>query len=77
MNPSIFQALVIAKALRLYSKTGIKANRMYTPTNMRLMAEKITGLRFASRDYISMATALEAYADNLSLAEKLNAPAHE
>lgn len=72
MNPSIYQALVIAKALRLYAKTGIKVNTMYTPLNMRLMAEKITSQRFKSRDYLAMADALEAFADNLRLTEKLN-----
>lgn len=72
VSPAIFQALAIAKALRLYHGTGMKVNSAYTPINMRLMAEKITGQRFKSRDYLGMAQALEEFADNLRLTQNLN-----
>ena len=58
INPSTYQALVIAKALELYARTGIKANRAYTPTAMMRMATKITGKTFRPRDYLPAAQAL-------------------
>ena len=52
INPEVYQALVIARALKLYAKTGIKANRAYTPTNMLRMATKITGKSFKRGQYM-------------------------
>lgn len=43
---SMFQALAIKGALKLYVNTGIKANRAYTPSNMLAMVTKITGKKF-------------------------------
>lgn len=57
--PEAYQRLVIASALRLYAKTGIKANTTYTPANMRVAAEHLTGQKFRPRDYLGMAEALE------------------
>lgn len=57
----LYRSIVIAKALRLYAKTGIKVNRDYTPKNMMAMATKLTGKKFAARDYLGAAEALEAY----------------
>jgi hypothetical protein len=58
----VFRAIVIANALDLYARTGMKANRMYTPANMRRTAEHITGKKFKARDYAGMAAALREYA---------------
>lgn len=55
-----FQAVVIKNALKLYRDTGMKANRAYTPANMRMMAEKLTGKKFKARDYTSMIDALQS-----------------
>ncbi|QIV65883.1 hypothetical protein Cp1R7AA1_020 [Mesorhizobium phage Cp1R7A-A1] len=58
---SVFQAITIKSALKLYAKTGIKANRAYTPTNMMAMAKKITGKKLAARDYMGGVAALESW----------------
>lgn len=39
----VFQLIVITSAMRLYIKTGMRANRAYTPANMIAYASKITG----------------------------------
>ena len=62
-GPEVYQAIVIAKALRLYARTGIKASRACTPRNMIRTAERITGRKFAARAYIEAATALEEFAN--------------
>ena len=62
----IFRAVVVAKALRLYAATGIKANRAYTPKNMRAVATEVTGLKFKARDYLGAAKALEDWAHAVS-----------
>lgn len=56
--PQAYQALVIAKALELYAKTGIRVNRAYTPTAMIRMATKLTGQHFPARGYLQAAAAL-------------------
>ena len=61
MDPQIFRALAIRRALILYARTGIKANRAYTPANMMAAATQITGKRFAPRAYDAAADALEAW----------------
>lgn len=54
----VVQAMTIRSAIRLYARTGMQANRAYTPKNMRLTCEKITGKAFKSRDYAGMIQAL-------------------
>lgn len=61
MNTDMYQALVVRKALQLYAKTGIKANSAYTPSAMMRTAERITGRRFKSRDYLGATAALEVW----------------
>lgn len=55
-------ALILASALDMYAKTGLKANTRYTPKNMRLTAQKMTGKTFKARDYKGMAAALREWA---------------
>ncbi len=55
-----YQCIVVAKALRFYAKTRMQVNRAYTPKNMMLTAEKLTGQKFKARDYLGAAAALEA-----------------
>lgn len=55
-----FQIVVIKNAIKLYRNTGMKANRAYTPTNMRNAAERITGKKFKARDWDGMIDALQA-----------------
>lgn len=58
----VFAAFTLAQALRLFHRTGIKASRLHTPKRMRQEAERITGRKFKARDYLAMADALTAWA---------------
>jgi hypothetical protein len=62
---ALFRARVIASALRLYAKTGIKANRAYTPTNMLTAATSITGKRYKRGQYELAADDITAWADTM------------
>lgn len=53
-----YQMIVIRRAIMMYRDTGMKANRAYTPKNMRLMTERITGKKFKAKDYNGMVAAL-------------------
>ena len=58
VNPSVtrFQAAVLRSALKLYIKTGMKANRAYTVTNMIAMVNKLTGQSIpTTRKYLEQA----------------------
>jgi len=41
------RVIVVKNAISLYLKTGMKANRAYTPTAMREFASKFTGKQYA------------------------------
>jgi hypothetical protein len=56
----IFQITVLKSAIKLYRDTGMKANRAYTPTNMKRTAENLTGLTFKRGDWDTMIDALQA-----------------
>lgn len=59
----VYAATVIASALRLYARTGIKVNRAYTPSAMLAKATEITGQTFRGRDkYMNAADALRQWA---------------
>lgn len=66
---AIFQAKVIARALRTYAKTGMKVNRAYTPKGMMTTATKITNMKFKARDYIGAADALDEWCKTNGLKE--------
>lgn len=59
VDPNRYQAVALKHAIKLYRDTGMKANRAYTPKNMRATAEWITGEKFKPRDYTGMIAALE------------------
>lgn len=50
-DPLKFQAMVLASALELYAKTGVKVNRAYAPTKMMKTAERLLGYKFPARAY--------------------------
>ena len=58
----VYRAIVLASGLRLYSKTGMKPNRMWTPTNMLRAAQSITGKRYPRGAYLAAAEDLTAWA---------------
>lgn len=61
VDPRTYQILVIASALELYAKTGMKANSSYTPKNMIAAARTLTSNPdLKARDYFGAATALRA-----------------
>lgn len=59
---NVYGAIVVAKGLEVYAKTGMKVNRAYTPANMMKMATQVTGKKFKARDYLGAAEALRAWA---------------
>lgn len=56
-----FVAVTLKSAIKLYARTGMKANRAYTPKNMLAKASEITGKTFKARDYDGAVAALEAW----------------
>jgi hypothetical protein len=48
MDPRDFQAITIRRAILTWIKTGLKANRDYTPGNMARTAGHITGKKYSS-----------------------------
>jgi hypothetical protein len=70
---NIYRATVIASALRLYAKTGLKANRAYTPRAMMTAAAVMTGQTFKARDYVGAADALTALAEAAKAAPRADA----
>lgn len=56
-----YQAVAIKSGLRLYSKTGMKPNRAWSPSAMMKTAASITGKKFKSRDYAGAIEALEEW----------------
>lgn len=61
ISPSVYQAVVLARGLRLYAKHGIKPNSQWTPKNMMATAQQITGQSFKPRQYLAAALALDAW----------------
>ena len=60
---NIFRAIVIASALELYARTGMRANRAYTPSAMLAAAREMTGKQFKRGQYLQAAAALRELAD--------------
>lgn len=58
----IFQALAIKQGLKAI-QIGMRVNRAYTPTACMMMATKITGKKFKSRDYQAAIDALEEWTE--------------
>ena len=65
----LFRITVLINAMKLYLRTGIKASRAYTVTNMVRTAEDITGQKFM-RTRKGLAFAMAAL---ISKREELNA----
>lgn len=65
---ALLRARTIASALRLYARTGMKANRAYTPSNMLAAATGITGKQYKRGQYVQAADDIKVWADNMELA---------
>jgi hypothetical protein len=58
---NVYAMAVLASALRLYANTGMRVNRLYTPTAMMKAGRGYLNndaIGIASRDYVAMANAL-------------------
>jgi hypothetical protein len=60
-----FAAFALASALKLYAKTGMKANRAYTPTAMLRAASKITHKTYKRGDYLTAAADVQKWAEEM------------
>ena len=70
----IYRMTVIHSAMKLYLKTGLKANRMYTPKNMLGVIEQKTGVFYptSKKGMLQAFTDLEQWLiDNRTLTEEL------
>ncbi len=56
-----YQAIALKHGIKLYAKTKMKPNRMWTPTAMKALAEHITGRGFRRGDWDAMVEALDAW----------------
>jgi hypothetical protein len=58
---TVYRAVVLKHGLRLYVKTGIRPNRLWTITNMLKTASKITGYEYKRGDAKQAINDLEAW----------------
>ena len=63
IDPKIYQVIAVKHGLKA-CKVGMRLNKAYTPKNLKLMTEKITGQKFKARDYDGMIEALEKVLEN-------------
>jgi len=56
-----YQAITLKHALLVYARTGMQVNTAYTPKNMLLGAEQITGKKFKRGQYQQAADALDEW----------------
>lgn len=61
----MYRLTVIASALDLYAKTGIKANTSYTPTNMLRAATEATGVKYRRGQYREAAVDLRKLVEDM------------
>jgi hypothetical protein len=61
----MYRLTVIASALDLYAKTGIKANTSYTPTNMPRAATEATGVKYRRGQYREAAADLRKRVEDI------------
>jgi hypothetical protein len=59
LDPKAYSIIVLAKALEIYARTGVKVNTAYMPSVMMRRASELTGKTFRARDYLGAAQALK------------------
>lgn len=59
----VFRAKTLAVACSLYARTGMKVNRVYTPTAMLTTATAITGTVYKRGQHAKAAEDLRAWAE--------------
>jgi hypothetical protein len=60
---NVFVAITLKSGINLYMKTGMKPNRMWTPSAMLAKAGQITGKTFKRGQYQQAIDALEIWID--------------
>ena len=59
---ALYRAIVLHGAIRMYARTGMRANRAYTPTAMLKAVSAITGKTYAGKDkYLNAADDLQKW----------------
>jgi hypothetical protein len=64
----LYQATALASALRLYAKTKMQVNRMYTPSAMLKAATAVTGKAYKRGQHQQAADDLKLWADEMAAA---------
>jgi hypothetical protein len=59
-----YRAIALKHGLRLYAKTGLRPNRMWTPSAMLLAAAEFTGKKYRRGEYERAASDLGAWLAN-------------
>ncbi len=62
---TVYAMRVLASGLKLYARTGMKPNRLYTPTNMLRAASSHTGAKYKRGEYLKAAEDLTRIADEM------------
>lgn len=64
-----YQAITLKHAIKLYARTGMKANRSYTPTNMLKAATTFTGRKYKRGQFELAISDLEDFIQSTKQAE--------
>ena len=60
---TLYQAIALRTALRLYAATGMRVNRAWTPTAMLRTAGRISGTTRSRGQYMEAADDLQSWID--------------
>ena len=58
---TMFQAMVLRTGLKMYARTKVQPNALFTPTNMLDAAGRITGRRYRRGQYMEAANDLGVF----------------
>ena len=58
---TMFQAMVLRTGLKMYARTKVQPNALFTPTNMLEAAGRITGRRYRRGQYMEAANDLSVF----------------
>jgi hypothetical protein len=57
----MFQAMVLRTGLKMYARTKVQPNALFTPTNMLDAASRITGRKYRRGQYMEAANDLSVF----------------
>lgn len=58
---AMYRAIILKNAILYYTRTGMKVNHQYAPTNMQRTVENITKIRFKRFDWRAMIEELDKF----------------